>query len=227
MSGATISFAEARRTRMISRELRRGINHESAYPENRGPINPILEPTSYRAGHDPVDCTVNYLIAKELVLEAGGEYGTNPMTSAAAREATFRISGPDVGDDDVPPSPRDALRLAYFMRERGHDVRAELVVGRNELRLWVAEGPYGQEKLYWLQRLPSQEVLDEHDTMVAYRQTVRATLVEESRVATSTTNHVVVPSVSSSVPAYVPRREFSQNMYFRGPPDNEEELSEV
>jgi hypothetical protein len=140
---------------------------------NRGPMNPILERTPYRSDNDREGSTLDYIDAKIAVVAHGGEYGTNPMTAEAARRYTFRIVGPGISYDDYNfPNPKGALRLAYFMRECGHDVRCELQKQRNEIWLWVAEGPFGDEKLYWVQGVGSHEVLSAGEM----RETMRAVM---------------------------------------------------
>lgn len=98
------------------------------------------------------------------------------MTATAARVFTALITSTSSPHEPF-PTPQEAVRLAYYIREQAHDVRVQLRPESKQIWCFVARGRRRSDDVYWVQNWETGYVLEMEDMQEAHER-----LVEEAGV---------------------------------------------
>ncbi|OCL04583.1 hypothetical protein AOQ84DRAFT_225799 [Glonium stellatum] len=136
-----------------------------------GPLDPMYTDTSYRDEASTTPRSSRFISAQRAVIEWSGPSHETSMTAAAARAFTALIAGaPSPGEPF--PTPQEAVRLAYYMREQGHDVRVQLRPEYKQIWCFVARGRHRSDTPYWVQDWETGWVLDTEEMREAHEEFV-------------------------------------------------------
>ena len=140
--------------------------------------------TPFRDEASTAQRSSRFIAAQRAVISWSGPNHEIAMMATAAHAFTALITG--ASNPRESPTPQEAVRLAYYMREQGHDVRVQLRPESKQIWCFVARSRRLSDAIYWVQNWETGYVLEMEGMQEAHER-----LVEEVGVIRRQTRRVV------------------------------------